>query len=371
MIASPHRPPRVLPAWVRSRVPMAIGVAVVVATSACTASVAEPAESDGVRVVATTGVLGDLVDDVVDRDGTTSVLMGDGQDPHTFQLSARDVAELGSVDLVVANGLGLEAGISEALDQAEESGVPVLRVGEYLDPLEAGHDGHGDDDHADDEHGDDDHADGGHGDDDPSGEDDHAGEPGHGDVAAPERHAVDDGHDHGTLDPHVWLDADRMSRVPGVVADALDDITPGPWQARADRLATDLQALDGEVAATMDTIPAACRRVAANHDMLHYFGDRYGLEVPVTVIPGTSSDADPSARDLAAGLDVVADADIAALVVEDTASTRLADAVATDATGLVVLSLPLSALGGPSGVRSYDELMTTVADRLAVALGSC
>lgn len=164
-----------------------------------------------------------------------------------------------------------------------------------------------------------------------------------------------------------------MSRASAVIAEALGTVESGPWDARAAVLADDLLALDQEVAATMASVPAACRQVATDHGDLAYFGARYGLDIPVTVVPGTSTEADPSARDLAAGLDVIASSGVRVLVVPDTASTRLADAVASDTHGAVtVVALPLTGLGGPSGTAdTYPDLMRTVATGLADALADC
>lgn len=310
----------------------------------------DAAAADGVRVVATTSVLGDVVADVVGDAGTVSVLMDGGQDPHTFQLSARQAAELGEVDLVVANGLGLEAGIAEALDQAAADGVTVLEVGPALDPIPAGPDGAADHAEEDADHDDHDEAD-------------------HAEV---EQHTADDGHDHGALDPHVWLDVDRMSRVPALVAGALDDVADGPWDERAARVGASLSDLDREVADRLATVPSSCRRLASNHDSLHYLADRYNLDVAVTLVPGTSTEVEPSARDLARAVDVVTDLDVRVLVAEDTANTRVADVLARDVGGdLEVVVLPLSTIGGPSGVTDYDEMMRRVADGLATALPNC
>lgn len=331
-------------AWLAA---LAVG-AIAPAIAACggTASSASGADGTGaVDVVATTAVLGDLAGQVVGEDGSVTVLMGAGQDPHAFQLSARQAADLGRADLLVVNGLGLEAGLADAIAQAEADGVAVLRVGEGLDPLSA--------DHVAEEDGDDD------------AREDHEVDDGQ------ETHHADDGHDHGPLDPHVWLDVARMAHAPRLVADALDEVAAGPWQDRAEMLSADLAALDEQVAATIDGVSASCRRVATDHDVLGYLAARYGIDVPVTVIPGTSTEADPSARDFAAGIETVRTARIPVVVVDETASPRLADAFADDA-GVSVLRLPLS---GPSatgpGSEGYGGMMTAVADGLSEALEPC
>lgn len=167
------------------------------------------------------------------------------------------------------------------------------------------------------------------------------------------------------------LDVDRMTAAPGLVADALDDMAEGDWHPRADALAGQLENLDADVAATVAAIPDACRQVATGHDELGYFARRYGLSVPVTVIPGTSTDADPSARDFAAGIDTVRASDVPAVVVDEAASSRLAEAFADDA-GVTVVALPLA---GPSqsgpGSQGYVGMMHAIADGLAEALATC
>ena len=64
-------------------------------------------------IVVTTAVLGAVVRDLVGDRATVSVLMGDGVDPHEWSPSAQDIEALHHADLVVANGLGLEAAIDE------------------------------------------------------------------------------------------------------------------------------------------------------------------------------------------------------------------------------------------------------------------
>lgn len=310
---------------------MAVALAAL-SLSACASSTADTASEAGsdVQVVATTAVLGDLARNVVGQDGTVTVLMDGGQDPHTFQLSAAQAASMRDADLIVSNGLGLEAAMADALDQAASEGMPVVAVGDALDPLPVD----------------------------------------------------DDEHDHGPLDPHVWLDVRRMAAAPAVIADALAEVTEGPWQGRADDLEDDLLALDAEVADVVDNIPADCRQVATTHEAMGYFGARYGLRIPVTVVPGTSTEAAPSADDLARGLDVIAQDGVELLVLEDTAGDRLAEVVATDSGNTVeVLSLPLAAPRAPDqpggvaadapGGEAYAAMMRTTATGLADALSAC
>ncbi len=165
---------------------LALGGAVIVAgcggaaadTSASSPAASAPAavedvgvEGDGLVVVATTSILGDVVSNVVGDAGEVEVLMAPGVDPHSFQASAAQAASLRAADLVVANGLGLEESLDDTLAAAQEDGAVVVEVAQDMDPIPF----EGADDH---DHGADEQ-----------------------DVDA----------DHQALDPHVWLDPQRMA----------------------------------------------------------------------------------------------------------------------------------------------------------------
>ncbi len=80
-------------------------------------------------------VLRDVVAQVVGDCAEVEVLAPTGTDMHAFEPSARQAAALREADLVVANGLGLEAGLDPVLESAESDGVEVLRLAPELDPI--------------------------------------------------------------------------------------------------------------------------------------------------------------------------------------------------------------------------------------------
>ncbi|MEX0836167.1 MAG: zinc ABC transporter substrate-binding protein, partial [Nitriliruptor sp.] len=100
------------------------------------ASVETVSDVEPVTVVATTSILGDVVEQLVGEDGTVTVLMGPGVDPHGYAPSARDAATMREADLVVANGLQLEESLVSTLEATEVEGVPVFELAPQLDPLE-------------------------------------------------------------------------------------------------------------------------------------------------------------------------------------------------------------------------------------------
>ncbi len=362
-------------------------------------------------MVATTTILGDVVANVVGGNADIEVLLPPGADPHDYQISSSQAALLYTADLVVANGLGLEEGLIDVIEAAEEDGVNVLEVGDLLDPLPftggGGHADEEDDDHAheedddhaheeDDDHADedddhaheedddhaheedDDHADDmdddhAHEEDDDHADeedddhaheedDDHADEEDddHADDMDDDHadeedddHAddMDGGHAHAHTgnDPHFWLDPLRVARAAQLIAEALTEIDPsGDWMARAEAYAATLTELDAEIQDILAPIPHENRVLITNHDSLGYFADRYDFEVIGVVIPGGSTLADPSSAELAALVEEIVEEGVKVIFAETIDSTALAEAVAAEAgTDVAVVTLHTGSLGEP------------------------
>jgi zinc/manganese transport system substrate-binding protein len=310
--------------------------------------------TDDLLVVATTSVLGDIVTELVQDDGTVEVIMPPGVDPHGFEPSARDAALLRDADLVIANGLQLEENLVSALEAAEEDGVAVFEVAGHLDPIDfdwdgphdQGHDddGHGhdeDDGHGHDEddgHGHDEDDGHGHDDDDHGHEDDghgHDEDDGHG--HDDDDHGYDDddhGHAHGPEDPHVWHDPVRMADGVELIAEELAAISEvvdaDEWQQRADDYNEQLLAVHEEVEEILADVPDENRKLVTNHDAFGYLAVRYDFEVLGTVIPGSSTDAETNPQAFAELIETVEEAGVPAIFSENIEGDRLSAQLASE-----------------------------------------
>ncbi|MDP8958570.1 MAG: metal ABC transporter substrate-binding protein [Actinomycetota bacterium] len=293
----------------------------IVGVSCGEAAGGEEDRRQGLLVVATTSIHGDIVSRVVGHAGTVEVLMPIGADPHDFQPSARQVALIGAADLVVVNGLELEEGLLDVLDSLQ--GARVLELAPLLDPLPLRQDELHDD-------------------------------------------------DYGDLDPHVWLDPVRIADGVQRVGRRLAELDGGEqFVQRAASYREQLLSTHQEVRATLEQVPPGRRKLVTNHETLAYFADRYRFEVVGTVIPGGATVAEPSARQLARLAELVEAEDVPAIFVETTAGAALAEAVAQEVGHQVeVVTLFTESLGEPgSGADSYLGLLRTNAERIAGALG--
>jgi ABC-type Zn uptake system ZnuABC Zn-binding protein ZnuA len=101
---------------------------------------------------------------------------------------------------------------------------------------------------------------------------------------------------------------------------------------------------------------------------LQYFARAYGFEVIGTVIPGTSTGAEPSAADLRRVIALVEEESVPAIFVDNTVTQRMAEVVADEA-GTEVVRLSTDSLG-PTGSEtdSYIELMRVNVATIVTAL---
>lgn len=326
--------------------------AVAAAALVLSAGMPAGAQDAAPSIVVTTPILGSVVMRIAGADADVLVLMPNGADPHEWAPSARQIGELYAADLVVANGLGLEEGLIDALAEAEASGVPVFHATDWIEVREGGFhaDAHGEehaDDHAKESAAPDEHA------------QEHAQE-----SAAPDDHdhAHDDAHAAG--DPHFWVDPVAMHAVvDGLVATlAAEGIDVAEAGAA---LGAELDALDAEIAALLAPIPPERRLLVTGHDSMGYFADRYGFRLVGAVIPGLSSQGEVSAGELGALAEQIRTLGIDTLFTEVGTPQAVADAIAAE-TGAQVVALPGPTIPADGSYLSYlREIGTIVADALS------
>ena len=231
------------------------------------------------------------------------------------------------------------------------SGTDVEPIAQEPD---GGHHDHGHGDHA--KH--DDHDDHGH--DDHAEHDDHAGHDDH------------HGHHHGAFDPHAWQSVDNAILYVDNIAAALAKADPGNatayFQNRAAYVA-ELEALETEVRALVDAIPAEKRTVVTSHDAFGYFAASYGLEFKAP--QGLSTESEASAADVAKMIEQIREEGISAVFVESITDNRLLEQIARETGVGIGGTLYSDALSGSDGPAStYLDMMRYNATTLTQALGS-
>jgi len=307
--------------------------AALVATAGCSSDDATPGTDrlgpGRPTIVVTYSVLGAVVRDAVGEAADVTVLIPDGADPHEWEPSAKDIEAINNADLVIRNGLDLEAGLGDALDGAADHGVPMFVATDHITVRTIGEGEAA----TSDEHGD------GHGDE-------------HGDE-----------HGDGSQDPHLWMDPLTMRDVVTALAPALGaqgiDATAG-----VARVAASLVDLDAEVRDILAVVPVDDRKLVTGHESFGYFADRYEFQLIGAIIPSLTSQAEVSSGDLADLAARIDDAGVQAIFTEIGTSPKVAQAIG-DETGVQVVEVASHTLPDDG---TYASFITGNARTIATAL---
>lgn len=172
----------------------------------------------------------------------------------------------------------------------------------------------------------------------------------------------------GRVDPHFWLDPQRLGAVAEVVADRLADLDPdhdADYRARAAALVARLDELDGRLAAGL----AQCERrdLVTSHEAFGYLARRYELDQ--VGITGLAPEREPSPADLARVAAYVADHDVRTIFFETLVSPAVARTIAAE-TGAETARLdPLEGLADDAEGEDYIEVMDANLAHLRDGLG--
>lgn len=338
-----------------------------------------PVAAEPVKAVASFSILGDMVRNVGGDHVELTTIVGPDGDTHVYEPTPADARAIADADVVFVNGLEFEGWIDRLLEASGYTG-PVVTATAGIDriPLEDGHD---DAEYADHEEHDGDHAE--H----EADEDEHHAEKeadhdaheeheeehaGHGDREEAD-HAEDEGHHHhGEFDPHAWHDLANARIYVDNIEAGLAEVDPehaATYEANAAAYGEELAALDADVHAMLDDIPDERRKVVTSHDAFQYFGRAYGIEFLAPV--GMSTEAEPSAGEIADLIRHIRDEGIAAVFVENITDPRLIEQITAETDAEIGGTLYSGALSGPDGpAPTYLEMFRHNASLLAGALAS-
>ncbi len=227
------------------------------------------------EIVTTTGMVADLVRQVVGDRGHVAALMGTGADPHLYKPSRHDVRRLLDADMIVYSGLQLEHRLTQTLEQVGRSGKPVWAITEQL----------------------------------PVGQLRALGSP-------------------GQFDPHVWMDVRLWSNCVGATAERFAKLDPDhaeEYRARAAAYQLQLDELDRYVTDVIAGIPADRRVLVTAHDAFGYFAARYGLEVHA--VQGVSTESEAGVNDVNRLVEFLVTRGIPAIFVETSVAAKPLQAV--------------------------------------------
>ncbi|MEC8677285.1 MAG: zinc ABC transporter substrate-binding protein [Candidatus Margulisiibacteriota bacterium] len=226
-------------------------------------------------VISTTGMIHNIVKEIGNNHVNAIGLMGPGIDPHLYKASAGDVKKLNEADLILYNGLHLEAKMIDIFKKLNKR-KPAIAVTSSI-PKD--------------------------------------------DLLAPEDYD-------GFYDPHVWFDISLWKYAVITVTNALIEIKPQlekEFLTNQSNYLKKLDELDIWVKEQINLIPQNKRLLVTAHDAFGYFGKQYGIKV--VGLQGISTAAEANTKDIQNVVNVIIENNIPTIFIESSVPVRQINAV--------------------------------------------
>jgi len=273
---------------------------------ACGGSSSTASNSD-LKVIASTTFLADFAQNVAGARIGVDSLLPPGVDPHEYQAVPSDVQKIAESTAVIVNGLEYDQFIQPLLDNAGGARLVII-ASDGLEPRQM---------------------------------EEETGET--------------------VTDPHMWMAPTRVIKYVENIRDGLTKADPGGvdvYKANAEAYISQLKELDAWITQQVAQIPQERRLLVTNHDSLGYFAEDYGFTVIGTIVPGVSSEAAPSAQQMAALIDEIKSTGAPAVFLNTSDNPDLADQVAAETNITVISDLYIETLSASDGpAATYIDMM--------------
>jgi manganese/zinc/iron transport system substrate-binding protein len=233
------------------------------------------AASEKLKIVATTGMIGDAARQIGGDLVEVKSLMGPGVDPHSYRQTRTDIAAMIRADLVIWHGLYLEAQMEEFMGDLAKKRNVVAAAEALPKNLLRSHDIYKE-----------------------------------------------------KYDPHVWMSPKLWTKVVIAIRDAMIEAKPdarATFEANAEKHLADIAKLTDYSTKILASVPEKGRILLTAHDAFNYFGAAYGFEV--LGIQGISTESEAGLNRIKELVDMLVARNIGAVFVESSVSGRNISAV--------------------------------------------
>ena len=253
-----------------------------------------------------------------------TLLVPMGADPHDWEPTIRDREKLQKADVIIVNGIGYEHWL-DSFDSNDNQGI-LVDTSNGISTLDSEkHDDH-------------------------TKEDDHDGH-------------EEDKHNHGDLDPHIWLNPVYAQLQVKNIANALsnsDSTNKNYYQSNAAIYNKELDLLDSKIRTEL----SGCKTdFITFHDAFSYFSEEYGL-TQHTIISSNDSHGEVTPQTLENIISLARELNIKVIFAEESTSTKTSQVIADEIGGKVLVLSPLEIVSD----ETYVEKMTQNLDSLKDAL---
>ncbi|MFB5760761.1 metal ABC transporter substrate-binding protein [Paenibacillus medicaginis] len=249
-----------------------------------------------------------------------------GMEPHDWEPTAQDMAAITDADVLIYSGAGMEGWAEQVLDSATGSGLKAIEASHGIELMKDAEEGH---EHGEEAHGEEhEHEDGEHAHEEQA----HEGEGHTHDEGGHEAEGHEESghhHDHGGLDPHVWLSPALAVQEVRNIEKGLSEAAPqykDQFKTNADAYVAALEALDKDFTAALKD--SKRKDFITQHAAFGYLAKQYGLtQVPIA---GLSPDQEPSPSRMADIVKFAKEHNVKTIFFETLVSSKVADTIANE-----------------------------------------
>jgi zinc/manganese transport system substrate-binding protein len=256
--------------------------------------------------MATESFLADIAQNVAGNRIRVDTLLPVTVDPHEYQPKPQDVTKLAQAQVLIINGLGYESWLQKTLDSLGGQRLVIVATN-GLAPAP-----------------------------DPSGK-------------------------NSAGDPHMWMNPLNVINYVQQIRDGLSQADPAGkdiYSRNADAYIVKLQSLDQWVKSQVSQLPVQKRLLITNHDALGYFAKAYNFKIIGAIIPSVTTDASPSAQQLASLIDTIKRSGARAIFLDIGENQKLAQQIASETSVVVITNLYVESTSGPNGpAPSYTDMI--------------
>lgn len=280
---------------------------------------------DTIHVYTTVYPLADFTKKIGGKYVDVDTVYPPGTDEHSFEPSQKDIVSMADADLFFYIGYDLEGFVTKAKPILTNEGVKVLAIGESIN-LDENHE-------------------------------------------AEEEGEGHDGHNHGSVNPHLWLNPVYAKAMAEKVKEELITAKPEQkefFETQYEQLASKLDQLDQDFAQTIDA--ALTKKLIVSHAAYGYWEERYGLEQ--ISITGLTASADPSQKELEKIVKTAKEHHLTYIIFEQNVSSKLTEIIQKEigAKDLMLHNLSVLTENDVKNNEDYFSLMEQNLETLKTAL---
>ena len=253
-----------------------------------------------------------------------TLLVPMGADPHDWEPTIRDREKLQKADVIIVNGIGYEHWL-DSFDSNDNQGI-LVDTSNGISTLDSEkHDDH-------------------------TKEDDHDGH-------------EEDKHNHGDLDPHIWLNPVYAQLQVKNIANALSNSDPtnkNYYQSNAAIYNKELDLLDSKIRTEL----SGCKTdFITFHNAFSYFSEEYGL-TQHTIISSNDSHGEVTPQTLENIISLARELNIKVIFAEESTSTKTSQVIADEIGGKVLVLSPLEIVSDETYVEKMTQNLNNLKDAL-------